>query len=171
MMMQKYNYLKRQKNMILLKTKKTRNDILNEFRYVEDSHLNYCNKTNGNKITVKNLFEKPLITKTITYDFTYLKSILLGFFDTDMLEYDKSKPWSVEVLSTLDRREPETIDLKSSNFDRMNPLIDEEAEKKFMEQLDIKWFNETNEYISKLDVDELFAMKAYTFYGEHNNKQ
>jgi hypothetical protein len=53
----------------------------------------------------------------------------------------------------------------------MNPLIDEEAEKKFMEQLDIKWFNETNEYISKLDVDELFAMKAYTFYGEHNNKQ
>jgi hypothetical protein len=142
------------KNMILLKTKKTRNDIHNEFRYVEDNQKNYCNKNSANK-----LFEKPLITKTINYDFTYLTSRLRGVFTADMLEYDKDKPWGVEFLSS-------TINSNSSNYDRMNPLMDEVEEKKFMEQLDIKWFNETNEYISKLDVDELFAMKAYTFFGD-----
>jgi hypothetical protein len=134
---------------------------INECRYVDDNHKSYCN--NGKKT----LLNYPLITKKISYDFTYLKSILQDKFNTDMLLYmKKNNPWDVALISHISS----PIKLKLLNYDRMNLM--EAEENNFMDQLDIEWFNETNKYVSNLNIEDLFALKGYTFKGDVliNNK-
>lgn len=149
---------------ILLKTTNIKENILNKFRYVEDNQRYYCNNNESKK-----LFDIPLITKTLTYNFTYLKSILQGPFSLEhLVEYDNKIPWKVDFLSSIEKK---VITLKTTNYDRMN-LMMKDIDAKFNDQLDIKWFNEMNLYLSKLNVDALFALKAYTFIGDRliNNR-
>jgi hypothetical protein len=80
----------------------------------------------------------------------------------------RSLPWKVDFLSSIEKK---VITLKTTNYDRMN-LMMKDIDAKFNDQLDIKWFNEMNLYLSKLNVDALFALKAYTFIGDRliNNR-
>ena len=52
------------------------------------------------------------------------------------------------------------IEYTSTSFDRMNPL------KQDPKYLNIKWFNAMNAYLTKLDEEQLFALKAYTSHGD-----
>jgi hypothetical protein len=140
---------------MLLKLRDELNDKKYEYRFVNDNQKEYCN--NGKNV----LLDNPLITDNITYNFTYLKSDLQGTFDKKMLLYN-NEPWEVALISNTGAPK---IELNLLNYDRMNPFTDD-VRNNFMDQLDIKWFNKTNKYVSNLNIEDLFAIKAYTYNGD-----
>jgi len=141
---------------MLLKFRDESKDNIYEYRFVNDNQKKYCN--NGKSV----LLDNPLITDTITYNFTYLKSDLQGTFDKKMLLYNNNKPWEVALINNTGAPK---IELNLLNYDRMNPFTDD-VRNKFIDQLDIEWFNKMNEYVSNLNIDDLFAIKAYTYNGD-----
>jgi hypothetical protein len=141
---------------MLLKLRDELNDKKYEYRFVNDNQKEYCNK--GKNV----LLDNPLITDTITYNFTYLKSDLQGTFDKKMLLYNNNEPWEVALISNTGAPK---IELNLLNYDRMNPFTDD-VRNKFIDQLDIGWFNKTNKYVSNLNIEDLFAIKAYTYNGD-----
>lgn len=131
------------------KLQQARENIKYEYKYVDEDHKKYCKFNNT-------MLKKPIITKLISYNLTYMKSPIYGAFNMNMFKNLKKGRWTVGKFDTGIVRE-------GTNLDRMNKLpTDEET----TNAIDMDWFLKLNRYIQGLTDEELFAVKGYTYHGD-----
>ena len=122
--------------------------------YINKDHKDFCE---GKQV----LLPKSVINTDYYFKFTHLETPLLGVFNVQNFNYlkDDSK-FKIKIIGDKDDEQDRNFITHVTSYNKRTLFNDTNQYDENV--MDIKWFNNLNNYIRKLSPERMFALHAYT---------